>query len=129
MLTAAMILLLAQAPAETVFSGAPAIKISEGGLERTVEAVTPHDAPNLACVISRIGDGYYWASRGNKRMTRVDAKGFTTFFAEDGAGYVRAIRPGMKQIVSLFGETEVRYDYVEHLLIGLKSVTNYGREK
>lgn len=83
-------------------------------------------AVNLGCVISEIGGRYYWASRENKEMTRQEGGAFITFLAVDGGGYVRIIAPGMKQAVSLTGETEAKFDYVEHLLIGLKSVTYYG---
>jgi hypothetical protein len=32
----------------------------------------------------------------------------------------------MKAAASLMGETEKRFDYAEHVLTGLKSVTYYG---
>jgi len=112
--------------ATTVFAGIPGIKISEGGVERVPENLSRERAVNVSCVISRIGDRYYWASRENKEMTRVASGAFITFFAVDGAGYVRIVAPGMKQAVSLMGDTETTFDYVEHALIGLKSVTYYG---
>lgn len=112
--------------ATTVFKGIPTIKISEGGTERLAEALPRDKAVNLECVISKIGDNYYWASRDNKRMVRTEAGYFITFLALDGAGYVKAIAPGMKKAVSVMGDTESKFDYVEHLLIGLKSVTYYG---
>lgn len=49
--------------ATTVFAGIPAIKISEGGVERLKENLDRANAVNLECVISRIGEEYYWASR------------------------------------------------------------------
>lgn len=110
----------------TVFSGTPTIKISEGGIERSPEKLARKDAPNLKCVISRIGEKYYWASRGNKEMLREESGAFTTFFAVDGSGYVRFIQPEMKEAASLMAETEAKFDYVEHMPIGLRSVTYYG---
>ncbi len=110
----------------TVFAGLPGVKISEGGVERVPENLSRDRAVNLACVISRIGDKYYWASRENKEMVRIASGAFITFLAVDGAGYVRIVAPGMKEAVSLMGDTETKFDYVEHALIGLKSVTYYG---
>ncbi len=121
--------LMTFAQAITVFSGIPSIKISEGGIERLSEDLTRDRAVNLGCVISRIGDKYYWASRENKTMTRAESGAFITFSATDGSGFVRIVAPGMKQTVSLMGATETKFDYVEHLLIGLKSVTYYGSVK
>ena len=114
------------AQATTVFAGLPGVKISEGGVERVPENVSRDRAVNLACVISRIGEKYYWASRENKEMVRIASGAFITFLAVDGAGYVRIVAPGMKEAVSLMGDTETKFDYVEHALIGLRSVTYYG---
>ena len=114
------------AQATTVFAGLPGVKVSEGGVERVPENVSRDRAVNLVCVISRIGDKYYWASRENKEMIRTASGAFITFLAVDGAGYVRIVAPGMKGAVSLMGDTETRFDYVEHVLIGLRSVTYYG---
>ena len=49
-----------------------------------------------------------------------------TYIAANGSGYVRVIKPAMKAAASLLGGASERYDYVEHLLIGLDSVTYYG---
>jgi len=119
--------LLAQAT--TVFSGVPSLKISEGGVERTPAQLERQDAVNLGCVISKIGEYYYWASRENTAMVRVENGAFITYVAANGSGYVRVVVPGMKSAASLMGETEAKFDYVEHLLIGLKSVTYYGNSK
>src|SRR5262245_39532832 len=105
--------------AVTVFQGIPSIKISEGGDERVPENLTRDKAVNLACVISRIGEKYYWASRENKLMRRVQSGAFTTFFAEDGSGYVRVVSNPSDQKLFKFG-------YVEHLLTMLNSITYYG---
>ena len=125
---AAMTLLpsMSFAQARTVFAGIPNVKISEGGVERIPENLSRDQAVNLGCVISRIGDDYYWASRENKALVRIEGVAFITYLAVDGAGYVKTVVPEMKKAVSLMGETEMKFDYVEHLLIGLKSVTYYG---
>jgi len=129
------------AQAETVFSGVPEVKVSVVAIDlpvlaggRAIAGVIPPKAVvigrdravDLACVISRIEDRYYWASRENKELVRIVSGGFVTFLAVDGAGYVRIIVPEMKEAVSLMSGTEKRFDYVEHLLLGLRSVTYYG---
>jgi len=111
----------------TVFKGIPTFKISEGGIERSPESLPRDRAVNLECVISRIGEKHYWASRENKELVAIEAGPFITFVAIDGAGYVRIVKPEMKKAVYLaMSETESKFDYVEHLLIGLRSVTYYG---
>jgi hypothetical protein len=41
------------------------------------------------------------ASRENKEMFREESGAFTTFFAIDGAGYVRIIQPEMKEMPAI----------------------------
>ena len=115
----------AQTPT-TVFKGRPSLKISEGGIERTPEQVPRDRAINLECVISQIGTSYYWASRENVPMARVDSGAFLTYVAANGAGYVRVAKPEAKAAAALMSGTEERFDYVEHTLIGLRSITYYG---
>ena len=128
----ALLLLLSASPAlgeasHNVFRGRPAIKISEGGLSRTPETVPRNRAIDLECVISQVGASYYWATRENVEMVRVEGGAFVTYFATNGSGYVRATIPELRQLSSLLSPTEQKFDYVEHLLIGLGSVTYYGK--
>jgi YHS domain-containing protein len=130
------------AQSKAIFSGIPIVKISEGGIERFPEKISKKEAANLGCIISKIGGKYYWASRENKQMFRELSGAFIIFFAVDGAGYVKIILPEMKKILLEefkrsprlkeipgleLSETEEKFDYVEHLSFGLKSVTYYGK--
>ena len=110
----------------TVFKGLPMVKISEGGVSRVPENITRGRAVNFKCIISKIGGAYYWASRENVKLSRIDSGAFSTFVAENGSGYIRIVNPDLKVTASQLGETEAKYDYTEHLLIGLGSVTYYG---
>ena len=117
----------ASAQSTTVFAGVPSVKISEGGTERNPEALTRLQAANVHCVISQIGDKYDWASRENKPLVLIERGAFMTFVAADGTGYIRVTIPSAKEAAALLGGTEAEFDYVEHLLIGLRSVTYYGK--
>lgn len=114
------------AQATTVFRGTPRVKISEGGNARTPEPVAPNRAPDLAVVISQIGDRYYWASRENVELVPIESGAFVTFVATNGAGYIRVIHPEAKSSAALMSSTEEQFDYVEHLIVGLRSITYYG---
>jgi len=113
----------------TVFSGVPVLKVSEGGVERLPEALPRDKAVNLGCVISEIGGKYYWATRENKEMVRRTSGAFITYIAVDGSGYVRVVDPSAKGAASMMSPTEVKFDYVEHLLVGLGSVTYFGNAR
>ena len=117
------------AQATTVFKGRPEIKVVERALNRDAGPVPQEQAPNLECIISRIGDRYYWATRENKEMVAIESGAFITFIAIEGAGYIKVIKPEMKGVASLMGDAEARFDYVEHLTIGLSSVTYFGKRR
>jgi hypothetical protein len=117
----------AHAQATTVFRGRPAVKISEGGIERVPEVISRENAINLECVSSKIGDDYYWATRENVPMVAIESGAFITYVAANGAGYVKTIKPGMKKVAALLGQTEEKFDYTEHITAGLKTVTYSGR--
>jgi len=60
-------------------------------------------------------------------MVRIESGAFITFIAVNGSGYVRMIAPGMKKPAALMSDAEAQFDYVGHILIGLRSVTYYGK--
>ncbi len=111
---------------QIVFTGIPRIKISEGGVERLPEQISSEKAIGLICTITEIDGKYYWTTRENLELVRIQSGAYITFLARNGSGYVRTINPMMKEGASLAGSTEAEFDYVEHLLLGLKSVTYYG---
>jgi hypothetical protein len=119
----------ANAQATTVFRGVPSLKVAEGGTERTPERLSPERSAGFIAVISKVGDKYLWASRENIEVVRIELGAFITYVAVNGSGYVRTVAPGMKEAVSMMGRTETEFDYVEHLLIGLRSVTYYGKAR
>ncbi len=118
---------------EIVFTGIPYIKISEGGLSRTPEKLNKGKALAYKCTITKMDNKYYWATRENTELVPVGSGAYITFLAINGSGYVRIVKPEMKDIVTqmgaVAGDPEEKFDYVEHLLLGLKSITYYGTSK
>jgi hypothetical protein len=114
------------AQSTVVFQGLPSVKISEGGISRVAENVPIVRAANLRCVVSGLDGTYYWTSRENVKLFLIDSGAFSTFVAENGSGYIRVVNLDLKNAAAMMSETEAKYDYVEHLLIGLRSVTYYG---
>jgi hypothetical protein len=114
------------AESQTIFKGIPSQKISEGGNERFAESLPREKAVNLNCVISEIDGRFYWASRENVELATIRSGAYLTFQAINGSGYIRVLDLGMKEKAELAGGPEGTFDYVEHLLIGMRSVTYYG---
>ena len=111
----------------TVFSGTPEIKISESGIDRIINKIDIEKSNMLRCVISEIDDKYYWASRENKELVKINSGAFITFAALDGSGTIRIINPKLKDAASMMSQTEKKYDYVETMFIGLCILTYYGQ--
>jgi hypothetical protein len=116
-----------------VFTGAPEIKISEGGVSRVPETLKKDKAIKFKCTITKADGKYYWASRENVELVPIASGAFITYWAVNGSGYVRLVKPEMKgevrKLGAVAGDPEEKFDYVEHLLLGLKSVTYYGKSK
>lgn len=121
---------LAAGPASSqgrvAFTGTPQVKVLEAGVARAVEPVPSAKAGEFSCVITELDGRYHWSSRGGKELVRATSGAFITYVAIDGSGFVRTIAPGAKASVSIMGETETKYDYVEQLLMGLRVLTYYG---
>lgn len=118
-----------------VFTGLPTVKISEGGTSRVSETMTKDKAVRFKyrCVITKVDDKYYWTSRESTELLPFSSGIFVTYWAVNGSGYVRVVRTDLKaelkKIAAVVGDPEAKFDYVEHLLLGLKSVTYYGTAK
>jgi hypothetical protein len=110
-----------------VFSGTPSVRVNETGTDRAAERLATEQAKNLGVVITKVGDKYFWATRSNKELIPHVGGVFVTFVAVDGAGYVRFIKRDGKAEAALLSPAERDFDYVEHLIIGLRSVTYYGK--
>jgi hypothetical protein len=110
-----------------LFIGIPSIKVTEGGIERNAEKIEQSKASSVACVVKEIDGKFFWETRGNKPLLKTESNAFITFLAVDGSGYVRLIKPSLKEAASAISNTEKNFDYVEHLTLGLRSVTYYGK--
>lgn len=113
-----------------VFTGIPIIKISEGGMSRLPETLSRSKAIEYKCTITKMDNKYYWTTRENIELISISTSAFI-FLAVNASGYIRIVKPEMREIVKELGpktgDPEERFDYVEHLLLGLESVTYYGK--
>jgi len=82
-----------------IFTGIPEMKISEGGVDRVLENLNKENAIKFKCTITKIDDKYYWTSRENIELIPISSGAFITYWAVNGSGYVRVVKPGMKEEV------------------------------
>ncbi len=120
------VLTIAAQAQSTTFTGLPSVKITEGGVERSAEKLDRTTASTLSCVIKEKDGKFFWETRGNKPLLKIDSNAFFIYLAVDGSGYVRVLKPEFKQAAASISAIEKNYDYVEHLLLGLRTITYYG---
>src|ERR1043166_6769543 len=75
-----------------VFRGRPQVKSEEKGIDRSVTRITDQTSDESDCVVARIGETYYWASRNNRILTPHEPEKYWTYIAEDGTGYIKIVK-------------------------------------
>jgi hypothetical protein len=108
-----------------VFHGRPSIKISEGGLERVPIDLSRELADTAESIITQEDGKFYWAPRRHIEMGAVRNGPFVTYVALNRTGHVRLFDRNV-EINALVTPAEEQFNYVEHILLGLRSVTYYG---
>lgn len=109
-----------------IFHGRPTLKVSEGGTERLPTMLNEATGAPLEVIITEEDGQFFWASRRNTPMGAARGEAFTTFVALNGSGYVRVKNTNLEATGFPVTPTEQRWDYVEHIPMGLNSVIYYG---
>lgn len=65
-------------------------------------------------IITKKGQKYYWTSRQDRELTRLESGIYTIFLETKGAGYVKAMKSADKVL------------YMEHMGLGLETITYWG---
>ena len=126
-----LILLLASslsAQEKRELTGVPTLKVDEGVADRSEAILAADVALNLRCRIVQRNGKYFWASRRNVEMLRLeDTFGIVTYVALDGSGYVRLLTAAMKARYAQTSAVYRDFDYAEQIFAGLGSITYFGR--
>lgn len=119
--------------AEIIFEGYPDKKIETTETSSSTSLLTTDQSKEYKVTIIKEGENYYWASRGNLQVIPEKSGSYVTYFAVNGAGYVRTfspealkiLLPALKQMTK--EEQAKNYLYFEHLVHQMGSITYYGR--
>lgn len=133
MRTIAIALLLAFATSiqagEVVFEGYPVKKIETNENSSNVSVLSKEKSTEYKVVITKEGENYYWATRGNLQVVPMQSGFYITFLAVNGTGYVRTLAPEARNIFKQLPaeEQQKQFLYFEHLVHQMGSITYYGR--
>ena len=109
-----------------IFSGKPIVRITENGISRVTNKLEKKQSLEYKCTITKVDKQYLWTTRGNIELIRTQSGAFITFLAVNGSGYIRILEESYKSKIPSVLTTEKKFDYVEHMMIGLGTVSYYG---
>lgn len=105
---------------DIVFRGTPTLRVFANVDRDERQQLSGDDARKNQCVIVQRGKKYFWASRENIPMTRVDFPTFTYFIHTGGGGYVKVLTGSREK-------TNSPVDYVENINRGFEVITYWGK--
>lgn len=111
------------------FEGTPSKKIELTADLSTRTSITGLERGSSSVQITKVGNSYYWASRGDVPMQKIHDGIYITYLALDGSGYVRTLAPTAREVYQKLSPDDQlgQTMYVEHIIFGLESLTYYGR--
>ena len=113
--------LAAAAQTQIVFRGIPAVRVFSSADRDDREKLNADEAQKAECVIVQRGrNKYFWHSRNDVPMLRVDTPQFTYFLHSGGSGYVK-VYTGER------AANKESAEYVESFTRGLEITTYWGR--
>lgn len=118
----------AHADAKLVFAGKPLVRVQDAGLDRNSSEVTPTQAKEFEVLVTQDGEDFFWASRENKPLLRMESQNFVTFVAIDGVGYIKIAKPHTVQLLKQ-KMPNYPFTYIEHMTAGLTAHTYFGVAK
>lgn len=104
---------------EVVFRGTPTVRVYATPEKDDRQHLDQATAYKNECVIVQRGKKYFWASRDNAELLRVDAPQFTYFVHTGGGGYVKVLTGSRKSL-------NAPADYIENITSGFDVITYWG---
>jgi hypothetical protein len=114
---------------DIIFEGYPVTKFENYGIESTKDFLSSSDSTGYKVQITKQGDKFYWATRGNVQLHPKISGVYVTYIAVNGAGYVRTYNEKMMRLYNSLpvSQKQTELTYMEHLTHKIGSITYYGR--
>ena len=114
---------------EIIFEGYPVTKFETNGVESAKNVLSSSDGMEYKVEITKQGENFYWATRGNVQLHPITSGVYVTYLAVNGAGYVRTYNEQMMRLYNSLPESQKQTEliYMEHLTHQIGSITYYGR--
>jgi hypothetical protein len=114
---------------DIIFEGYPVTKFETNGIESIEHVLGSSDGMEYKVQITKQGENFYWATKGNVQLHPVISGVYVTYIAINGAGYVRTYSEQMMRLYNSLPETQKQTEltYMEHLTHQIGTITYYGR--
>ena len=113
-----------------VFVGHPEVRVNTNFLGvDSREELSPEEVEEFTCVISRIGEKFYWKSREKSgqddlEMVKSGSFHYITFRRKSSTDYIKIFRPYSSKLPIL---NSLEFDYIEHIPHALGSINYLGK--
>ena len=97
-----------------ILNGIPLVQCSSSIEDSRHFPLTESQQLESRVLITKKGNKYFWATRGNRELTKTQSGAVTIFMEKGGAGYIRVVKTGDKTL------------YMEHLGLMLEIITYWG---
>jgi hypothetical protein len=104
---------------DVIFRGTPTLRVTSGIERDERQKVEGEEARKGECLIVRKGKKYFWASRQNAPLNRIETENFTYFVHTGGSGYVKVFTGDR-------ASANLPVDYVEHISQSFNVITYWG---
>lgn len=105
---------------EVVFQGLPSVRVFATPERDDRQKLDSAAAQKAECIIVQRGKKYFWVSRDNAPLNRVDTPQFTFFIHPNGLGFVKVFTGERKAV-------NAPADYIESFTRGFEVITYWGR--
>lgn len=111
------------------FEGTPFKRVQNSFENRQTFDLDADERGEFSVRIVQEGENYFWATRDNTPMVKVESGIYVTYIAANGSGFVRTLNETARDAFLQAPDNNIigQITYIEHLLLGLESITYYGR--
>lgn len=109
---------------QMVFNATPDSRVDSSAEKSARQVLTESKRNEFRLLITKVGDQYFWTTRENAPLIHTLSGAFHIFTDASGGGYVKIFDTGI--LPQSMRDPGPRYQYMEHLHLGLGSITYWG---
>lgn len=110
--------------ATVVLDGSPSIRVDSDATQTRRRELTGTDRAKARVRIERVGDKYFWVTRGDRELIHHEGGIYHYFIDPLGGGYVKVV--DWHDVPAADRPKGPRYSFYEHVSLGEGTITYWG---